>query len=129
MRGGDEGLLWSRDITIVSAGEKIRGRISILKESMIIEERYERVLEDPKWRNRIITDLPSPDDIRIIRKGFFNKMLTIKWKDNEYELITEEPQKVLEEIRTVLNIASNLKSSRNGSILALVGKTGSSVLN
>lgn len=129
MRRGDEELLWSRDLLILSQGEKTRGRLSILTGSVIIEERTEKVMGDPAWRNRKVMDLPSPDDVRLIRKGLFNRVLSIRWMDTDHEFIIDDLPKILEEIRTALTIASNLKPRKSHSVLSIVGKAGSAVLN
>jgi hypothetical protein len=129
MRRGDEELLWSGDLLILSNGEKTRGRLSILTGSMIIEERSEKVMGDPAWRNPTVMDLPSPDDVRLSRRGLFNKVLTINWKDKDIELFSDDLSKIFEEIRTAITVATNLKPGKSNSVLSLVGKTGSAVLN
>ncbi len=124
-------LLWSKDLIKMHGTEKVQGRLSIHSRKMIFEERVENMGKDPGWRSKLVTILPSANDIRIEKKGFFKKVIMIKIdeQDQEFYTISEETERTFQEIISALKIAKGLCSSSNQGILNGIIKTGSILAN
>jgi hypothetical protein len=131
MEAVKENLLWSNDLVMMDTKGRKDVRLSIFKDTLVLEQKEEISGSDPVWRNRSQYRLPSKEDVRIRRNGLFSKKLTINLEDNEIDFLFEGGRLdvVLEEIRTAILIGENLRSPESRGILSMVGKKGSVVVN
>jgi hypothetical protein len=104
-------------------GEKVNTRISILSETLLVEEYEKRYPHGkPEWKRIWKYGLPSPEDVVIVRKGLFSRVITIKVKDKKLELYSksDKPSKLREEIISTLQIASVFSKTISGSIVTML---------